>query len=166
VYWHPPTNRCRCCNYADYFLKDTFLKYVGWSLNDKHAAVRLSALSALAQLYASEDNLAPMDTFSARFAERILQMTNDVDDGVVAKALVVLVALLQVRVDQWVREGVELPFGSWWAPWAVSGIPGWSCGHARWPERLPGGGVEIGKVEGVDAGCMGGSMARVTRAEP
>ena len=62
--------------------------------------MRLSALSALAQLYASEDNLAPMDTFSARFAERILQMTNDVDDGVVAKALVVLVALLQVRVDQ------------------------------------------------------------------
>jgi hypothetical protein len=88
----------RCADYPDYFLKDTYLKYVGWSLNDKHAGVRGAALAALAALYAQEDNIAPMDTFSARFADRILQMADDVDDGVVAKALTVLAALLQAEL--------------------------------------------------------------------
>jgi vesicle coat complex subunit len=95
-------------------LKDTYLKYVGWSLNDKHAGVRGAALAALATLYAEEDNIAPMDTFSARFADRILQMADDVDDGVVAKALTVLTALLQaelMELDQ-VRTDTSAPLNS------------------------------------------------------
>ena len=51
-----------------FFLSDYYLKYLGWSLNDKDPRVRHAVLSALHELYAaSMENLALMDTFNARF---------------------------------------------------------------------------------------------------
>ena len=55
-----------------FFLTDFYLKYLGWSLNDKEPRVRLAVLTALHELYgASSENLALMDTFNARFILRV-----------------------------------------------------------------------------------------------
>ena len=60
------------------FLSDFFLKYLGWSLNDKDSSVRLAALSSLCILYEhSSENLAVMDTFHSRFIPRVCEMVGD-----------------------------------------------------------------------------------------
>ena len=69
------------------FLTDFYLKYLGWSLNDKSAAVRLEVLFALKNLASSQSHLAMMDTFIARFKERIAEMLCDVDARVVVEAV-------------------------------------------------------------------------------
>ena len=81
--------------YPDHFLEDSYLKYLGWALNDQDAHVRRSALAALKPLYgpkrAGSVTLQAMDLFTQRFAPRVLQMTNDKDDAAVRIAAVVLV---------------------------------------------------------------------------
>jgi len=84
-----------CKTYPSYFLKDTYLKYIGWSLNDKESAVRSAALTALQTLYDVEDNHAPMDTFTARFSERVCQMVEDVDNAVAIKSLGTLTKMVK-----------------------------------------------------------------------
>lgn len=69
------------------FLTDFYLKYLGWSLNDKSAAVRLEVLLALKNLASSQSHLAMMDTFIARFKGRIAEMLCDVDARVVVEAV-------------------------------------------------------------------------------
>jgi len=69
------------------FLTDFYLKYLGWNLNDKSAAVRLEVLLALKTLASSESHLAMMDTFVVRFRPRIAEMLRDVDPEVVAEAI-------------------------------------------------------------------------------
>lgn len=71
-----------------FFLSDYYLKYLGWSLNDKEPRVRLAVLTTLRELYsASSENLALMDTFNARFISRVREMLNDIDPGVAAEAI-------------------------------------------------------------------------------
>jgi len=84
-----------CHTYPSYFLKDTYLKYIGWSLNDKESSVRSAALTALQVLYDEEDNYAPMDTFTARFSERVCQMVDDIDNNVAIKSLGTLTKLVR-----------------------------------------------------------------------
>ena len=82
-----------------FFLSDVYLKYLGWSLSDKDAKVRKAVLVALRNLYtASNENLALMDTFNARFQPRVKEMINDVDPGVAAEAVSVLEALYEAGV--------------------------------------------------------------------
>lgn len=69
------------------FLTDFYLKYLGWSLNDKSAAVRLEVLLALKTLASSQSHLAMMDTFIARFRGRMAEMLRDVDAHVVVEAV-------------------------------------------------------------------------------
>eukprot|EP00854_Cymbomonas_tetramitiformis_P022330 gene22330-26937_t len=78
-----------------FFLKDTYLKYLGWSLNDKVASVRIAALTALQKLYDMEQNHTPLDTFTTRFKTRILEMTCDICPAVGVKALGVLTRLIR-----------------------------------------------------------------------
>jgi len=76
------------CDLPLFFLSDFYLKYLGWSLNDKDSRVRLAAISSLLHVYqASSENLALMDTFNARFIVRICEMLNDADSRVVASAV-------------------------------------------------------------------------------
>jgi vesicle coat complex subunit len=82
-----------------FFLSDFYLKYLGWSLNDKDPRVRLAVLAALRELYsASSENLALMDTFNARFILRVREMVNDVDAGVAAEAIGTLSVLHETGV--------------------------------------------------------------------
>jgi cohesin complex subunit SA-1/2 len=89
-----------------FFLSDVYLKYLGWSLSDKDAKVRRTVLVALRNLYtASNENLALMDTFNARFQPRVREMINDVDASVAAEAVSVLEALYEAGVIP--REDME-----------------------------------------------------------
>ncbi len=89
-----------------FFLSDYYLKYLGWSLNDKDALVRLAVLEALRELYgASSENLALMDTFNARFTTRVREMIDDVDPRCAAAATRALATLHAAGVLP--REHVE-----------------------------------------------------------
>ena len=82
-----------------FFLSDFYLKYLGWSLNDKDPQVRSEVLIALRELYsASSENLALMDTFNARFISRVRDMLSDVDASVVAEAVSTLAVLHRAGV--------------------------------------------------------------------
>mmetsp|Transcript_3652 Transcript_3652/g.8703 ORF Transcript_3652/g.8703 Transcript_3652/m.8703 type:complete len:416 (-) Transcript_3652:2194-3441(-) len=77
-----------------FFLTDFYLKYLGWSLHDKDPRVRLTVLVILRQLYGtSYENLALMDTFTARFIWRVREMVNDVDPSVAAEVVGTLAVL-------------------------------------------------------------------------
>ena len=81
------------------FLSDFYLKYLGWSLNDKDSSVRLAALSSLCTLYDnSSENLAIMDTFNSRFIPRICEMIRDTDSSVVVKAVEAMKLLYEASI--------------------------------------------------------------------
>ena len=76
--------------YPSFFLQDTYLKYLGWSLSDKETSVRFAAVRSLANLYAKPDNFPLMELFSDRFRGRIIEMASDVDARVVAEVCTLL----------------------------------------------------------------------------
>ena len=58
----------------DCYLETQHLRYIGWMLSDKAANVRHEALRSLNALYANEDLVAGLRTFSERFKKRIIEM--------------------------------------------------------------------------------------------
>ena len=76
--------------YPFMFLTDFYLKYLGWSMNDKSPLVRLEVLKGLRRLYADETNASIMDGFTNRFSERIKELLADVDPMVVCEAIFVV----------------------------------------------------------------------------
>jgi hypothetical protein len=80
--------------YPAFFLKDYYLKYLGWALNDKAADVRLAAVTSITSAYTTSDRAAAMSTFIGRFAPRLVDMARgDVDDAVAAACVRLLGAL-------------------------------------------------------------------------
>lgn len=77
----------------DQFLKDNYLKYLGWMLNDKEASVRLSVVSMLRSLYENEESTDKLELFTSRFLPRYLQLCTDVDDAVVQACVRLLIAV-------------------------------------------------------------------------
>nr|CCA14325.1 cohesin subunit putative [Albugo laibachii Nc14] len=75
------------------FLKDNYLKYVGWLLNDKDAKVRLNAVRLLTELYECDDFANNLQLFTSRFLQRYLDLCKDVDDEVVLAAIRLLIAV-------------------------------------------------------------------------
>eukprot|EP00958_Prasinococcus_capsulatus_P016248 scaffold1786_cov398-Prasinococcus_capsulatus_cf.AAC.39 len=83
-------------SYPDYFLKDTYLKYLGWMINDKDDGVRLAAVSSLSTMYTKlSDYRSSVEAFTLRFEARFLQLCMDVSGPVASEAI----ALLGVLVD-------------------------------------------------------------------
>jgi hypothetical protein len=83
--------------YGNFFLKDLYLKYIGWQLNDTDVEVRTAALQNLYTLYtegSSDENLKALEPFTARFKPRLLDMAKDVDHSVVELAIKLMQALL------------------------------------------------------------------------
>lgn len=76
----------------DHFLKDSYLKYLGWMLNDKEASVRLAAVNVLRHFYEIEDFTEKLELFNSRFFPRYLEMCDDVDDHVVQACIQLLIA--------------------------------------------------------------------------
>ncbi len=76
--------------YPSMFLRDQFVKYLGWMLYDKAAAVRASAAHVLLRLYSKADFLPQLENFTARFLARLEDLVHDVDEGVKRTAIQIL----------------------------------------------------------------------------
>ncbi|XP_006859876.1 PREDICTED: cohesin subunit SA-3 [Chrysochloris asiatica] len=82
-------------SYSTSFLTDSYLKYIGWTLHDKHREVRLKCLKALKGLYSNRDLTARLELFTSRFKDRMVSMVMDKEYDVAVEAVRLLTLLLQ-----------------------------------------------------------------------
>lgn len=76
--------------YPSMFLRDQFVKYLGWMLYDKASTVRAAAAGVLLRLYSKPVYLSQLENFTARFLKRLEDLVHDVDEGVKRTAIQVL----------------------------------------------------------------------------
>ncbi|KAI8522779.1 hypothetical protein RHMOL_Rhmol13G0023100 [Rhododendron molle] len=69
-------------SYPSLFLQDLYLKYLGWTLNDKNAGVRKASVLALQNLYEVDDNVPSLGLFTERFSNRMIELADDIDISV------------------------------------------------------------------------------------
>lgn len=82
-------------SYPSLFLQDLYLKYLGWTLNDKNAGVRKASLSALQNLYEVDDNVPTLGLFTERFSSRMIELADDIDVSVAVHAIGLVKQLLR-----------------------------------------------------------------------
>ncbi|XWS76479.1 hypothetical protein CRYUN_Cryun01aG0179800 [Craigia yunnanensis] len=82
-------------SYPTLFLQDLYLKYLGWTLNDKSAGVRKAAVLALQNLYQVEDNVQTLSLFTERFSNRMIELADVVDVSVAVCAIGLVKQLLR-----------------------------------------------------------------------
>ncbi|MCO5549119.1 hypothetical protein L7F22_002585 [Adiantum nelumboides] len=82
-------------SYPSLFLQDLYLKYIGWTLNDKNPAVRKTSITALQNLYEVEDNVPSLGLFTERFCSRMIELADDIDIPVAVSAIILLKHLLR-----------------------------------------------------------------------
>ncbi|KAJ1118594.1 hypothetical protein NDU88_006785 [Pleurodeles waltl] len=90
------------------FLNDSYLKYIGWMLHDKHPEVRLKSLLGLQRLYDKKELVSTMDLFTSRFKDRIVSMTLDRDHEVSVQAMRLLMYMAQNCEDVFMQEDCEI----------------------------------------------------------
>ncbi|GJZ63772.1 sister-chromatid cohesion protein 3 [Tanacetum coccineum] len=64
-----------------------YLKYLGWTLNDKSAAVRKASILALQAVYDVDDYVPSLGPFTLRFYKRMLDLADDNDISVAECAI-------------------------------------------------------------------------------
>ncbi|XP_009761977.1 sister-chromatid cohesion protein 3 isoform X2 [Nicotiana tabacum] len=74
-------------SYPSLFLQDLYLKYLGWTLNDKSHGVRKASVLALQNLYEVNDNVPSLGLFTERFYKRMIELADDVDISVAVCAI-------------------------------------------------------------------------------
>ncbi|PHT68476.1 Sister-chromatid cohesion protein 3 [Capsicum chinense] len=74
-------------SYPSLFLQDLYLKYLGWTLNDKSDGVRKASVVALQNLYEVDDNVPSLGLFTERFYKRMIELADDVDISVAVCAI-------------------------------------------------------------------------------
>uniref|UniRef100_G1PWV6 Cohesin subunit SA n=1 Tax=Myotis lucifugus TaxID=59463 RepID=G1PWV6_MYOLU len=82
-------------SYSSSFLTDSYLKYIGWTLHDKHREVRLKCLKALKGLYSNRDMTARLELFTSRFKDRMVSMVMDREYDVAVEAVRLLILILK-----------------------------------------------------------------------
>ncbi|XP_074936262.1 cohesin subunit SA-3 isoform X2 [Phalacrocorax aristotelis] len=82
-------------SYADSFLTDGYLKYIGWTLHDKQREVRLQCVKALQGLYCRRDMAAHMELFTSRFKTRMVSMVLDKEPDVAVEVVKMLTLMLE-----------------------------------------------------------------------
>ncbi|XP_066064572.1 cohesin subunit SA-3 isoform X5 [Chamaea fasciata] len=75
------------------FLTDSHLKYLGWTLHDKHGAVRLRCARALRGLYGAPGSGPGLELFTERFKPRLVAMVHDKEPRVALEVLRLLTEL-------------------------------------------------------------------------
>ena len=78
------------CAWPEVMLRDTYIKYVAWLLNDAAADVRLAAIEGVRQIYtrcATPESCALLETFTERFKPRLAEMALDVSTPVAVVAI-------------------------------------------------------------------------------
>ncbi|KAJ7319659.1 hypothetical protein JRQ81_019170 [Phrynocephalus forsythii] len=93
--------------YPDTFLNDSYLKYVGWMLYDKHPEVRMKCLQGLQGIYGQKELVCKMDLFTSRFKDRIVSMALDKDHEVAVQAMKLLILMSQNCEDAVSSEDCE-----------------------------------------------------------
>ncbi|XP_008525531.2 cohesin subunit SA-3 isoform X2 [Equus przewalskii] len=86
---------CWMQSYSTSFLTDSYLKYIGWTLHDKHREVRLKCLKALKGLYSNQDLTARLELFTSRFKDRMVSMVMDREYDVAVEAVKLLTVILK-----------------------------------------------------------------------
>uniref|UniRef100_A0A8C6S0A0 Cohesin subunit SA n=1 Tax=Nannospalax galili TaxID=1026970 RepID=A0A8C6S0A0_NANGA len=86
---------CWMQNYCVSFLNDSYLKYIGWTLHDKHKEVRLKCLKALEGLYSNQELSTRLELFTNRFKDRIVSMVMDREYDVAVEAIRLLILILK-----------------------------------------------------------------------
>ncbi|GMN38154.1 hypothetical protein TIFTF001_007378 [Ficus carica] len=82
-------------SYPSLFLQDLYLKYLGWTLNDKSAGVRKASVLALQNLYEVDDNVPTLGLFTERFSNRMIELADDNDISVAVCAIGLVKQLLR-----------------------------------------------------------------------
>lgn len=82
-------------SYPSLFLQDLYLKYLGWTLNDKNAGVRKASVQALKKLYDVDDNVPTLGLFTERFSNRMIELADDIDVSVAVCAIGLVKQLLR-----------------------------------------------------------------------
>ncbi|XP_023596762.1 cohesin subunit SA-3 [Trichechus manatus latirostris] len=82
-------------SYSTSFLTDSYLKYIGWTLHDKHREVRLKCVKALKGLYSNREVTARLELFTSRFKDRMVSMVMDREYDVAVEAVKLLIIILQ-----------------------------------------------------------------------
>ncbi|KAJ4727572.1 sister-chromatid cohesion protein 3 [Melia azedarach] len=82
-------------SYPSFFLQDLYLKYLGWTLNDKSATVRKASVLALQNLYEVDDNVPTLGLFTERFSNRMIELADDIDVSVAVCAIGLVKQLLR-----------------------------------------------------------------------
>ncbi|GAB6024214.1 hypothetical protein CHUAL_008913 [Chamberlinius hualienensis] len=83
--------------FHQYFVDGCYLKYIGWTLNDKCGEVRLKCLQALQPLYSLELT-GNLETFTYKFKDRIIAMTLDKECNVAVQAVKLVISILKWNV--------------------------------------------------------------------
>uniref|UniRef100_A0A2K6TN51 Cohesin subunit SA n=1 Tax=Saimiri boliviensis boliviensis TaxID=39432 RepID=A0A2K6TN51_SAIBB len=86
---------CWMQSYSTSFLTDSYLKYIGWTLHDKHREVRLKCLKALKGLYGNRDLTTRLELFTSRFKDRMVSMVMDREYDVAVEAVSLLILILK-----------------------------------------------------------------------
>jgi len=83
--------------YPILFLKDNYLKYIGWCLYDKDETVRKASIESVVNLYntSDEDVIASLELFTQRFLKRFSEMTEDKSPKVSTIAIDLMTLLLK-----------------------------------------------------------------------
>ncbi|EGW05047.1 Cohesin subunit SA-3 [Cricetulus griseus] len=87
---------CWMQSYSTSFLNDSYLKYIGWTLHDKHKDVRLKCLKALEGLYSNRELSTRMELFTNRFKDRMVSMAMDRECEVAVEAIRLLTLVLKI----------------------------------------------------------------------
>uniref|UniRef100_A0A8C3US62 Cohesin subunit SA n=1 Tax=Catharus ustulatus TaxID=91951 RepID=A0A8C3US62_CATUS len=69
------------------FLTDGHLKYLGWTLHDKHREVRLRCVRALRGIYGIAEMAPSLELFTHRFKPRLVAMAHDEEPEVALEVL-------------------------------------------------------------------------------
>uniref|UniRef100_A0A8C5MR61 Cohesin subunit SA n=1 Tax=Leptobrachium leishanense TaxID=445787 RepID=A0A8C5MR61_9ANUR len=76
--------------HSQFFLNDSYLKYVGWTLHDKQGHVRLQCVRSLQSLYTMQDVAGRLELFTNRFKDRMVYMVLDKEQQVAVEAIKLL----------------------------------------------------------------------------
>ncbi|OWA50528.1 Cohesin subunit SA-1 [Hypsibius exemplaris] len=96
--------------YPSRFVDDSYLKYLGWTLNDKEATVRRKVLNVILPLVEKEDLTQQMQLFSSKFKDRFVEMTADADPECCVKAVKIVCALDKTQTELFAESDLDRMF--------------------------------------------------------
>ncbi|XP_054415099.1 tripartite motif-containing protein 74 isoform X6 [Pongo abelii] len=86
---------CWMQSYSISFLTDSYLKYIGWTLHDKHREVLLKCMKALKGLYGNRDLTARLELFTSCFKDWMVSVVMDREYDVAVEAIRLLILILK-----------------------------------------------------------------------